>query len=65
MPFEHARGDGVDCGAVGDVARLGLAADLLRERLEPVGAAGEQDAEVAARREQAGDLDADTRTRRP
>ena len=61
MPLEHARGDGLDGGAVGDVAGLGLAAELLRERLEAIGAAGEQDAEVAAGREQAGDLGADAR----
>ena len=61
MPLEHARGDGLDGGAVGDVARLGFAAELLRERLESIGAAREEDAEVAPRREQAGDLDADAR----
>ena len=61
MPLEHARGDGLDGGAVGDVARLGLAAELLGERLEAVGASREQDAEVAAGREQARDLGADAR----
>ena len=61
VPLEHSCGDGLDGGAVGDVARLSLAAQLLRERLESIGAAREQDAEVAPRREQAGDLDADAR----
>ena len=61
MSLEDAGGDGLDGAAVGDVARLGLAAELLGERLEPVGPAGEQDAEVAPRCEQAGDLDADPR----
>jgi hypothetical protein len=32
VPLEHARGDGLDGGAVGDVAGLGLAPQLLRER---------------------------------
>ena len=61
VPLEHARGDGLDGGAVGDIARLRLAAQLLGERLEAVGASREQDAEVAARREQARDLGADAR----
>ena len=61
VPLEHTRGDRLDGGTVGDVAWLGLAAQLLRERLESIGAAREQDAEVAPRREQAGDLDADAR----
>ena len=61
MPLEDARSDRLDGDTVGDVARLGLAAELLSERLEPVGAAGEQDAEVAPRGQQAGDLDADAR----
>src|SRR5262249_57420896 len=41
--------------------RLGRAAELLRERLEALGAAGDQDAEVAARGKQARDLHADAR----
>src|SRR5205085_4836386 len=54
-------GNSLDGGAVGDIARLGLAADLLRQRLETSGSPGEQDAEVAAAGEQAGDLGADAR----
>src|SRR5205823_2637294 len=45
--------------AVGDVAELVLAAELLGQRAEPVLAPGEEDAEVAARREGAGDRGAD------
>jgi hypothetical protein len=61
VPLEHTRGNGVDSGAIGDVAGLGLASELLGERLETIGTAGEQDAEVAARCEQACDLHADAR----
>ena len=61
MSFEHAGGDGVDLGAVGDVAGLGLASCLVRELLQAIGAPREQDAEVAAGREQAGELGADAR----
>jgi hypothetical protein len=61
VPLEHTRGNGVDSGSIGDVAGLGLASELLGELLEAIGTAGEQDAEVAARSEQACDLHADAR----
>ena len=59
MALEDPGSDSFDRGSIGDVARLGLAADLLRDRLKPLGAPGDQDTEVAARREHAGDRSAD------
>ena len=61
MALEDARRDRLDRGAVGYVARLRLATDLRSELLEPVGPAGEQHAEVAARRQAPRDLDAESR----
>jgi hypothetical protein len=48
MSLRDARSGGLDLGAVGDVAGLGLAADLRRDSLEPLGPAGEEDAAPAA-----------------
>jgi hypothetical protein len=59
VPFANRRGRPLDGLAVGDVAELVLAAELLGERPQPVLAAGEEDAEVAARRKGAGDRGAD------
>ena len=44
VPLQHAGGEGLDGGAVADVARLGLGAGLLGERPEPVFPARDEDA---------------------
>ncbi len=59
MSLEHRCRRAVDGLAVGDVADLCLAAELLREGLQTLAAAGEQDAAPAAAGEPAGDLRAD------
>ena len=59
MPLEDSRRGAVDGLTVGDVAELVLAADLLRERAQPVLAPREQHAVPAAPREEPGDLRAD------
>ena len=48
MSLQDPRRDLVDLLAVGDVADLPLAADLTRQRLEPIRAPREQDAPPAA-----------------
>jgi hypothetical protein len=55
MPLEHRRRDAVDRRAVGDVAHLVLAVELLGECAEPVLAPREQDAAEPAPRELPGD----------
>src|SRR5207247_11096265 len=55
MPLAHHRSDALDGLPVADVAELVLAPELLGERAQPVLAPGEEDAEVAARGEGAGD----------
>jgi hypothetical protein len=47
MPLEHTRRDPLDRLAVGDVADLVLAVELLRQLTQPVLAAGEQHAAPA------------------
>ena len=59
VPLEHGRGDALDCAAVGDVADLVLAAELLGERAQPILAAREQDAVEPASREGTRDRGAD------
>jgi hypothetical protein len=59
MPRAHGRGDALDGLAVADVAELVLAAELLGERAQPLLAPREEDTEVAARGEGAGDRGAD------
>ena len=54
MPLEDAYGHLLHLSAVGDVADLGLAADLCRERLQPLLSPREQDAVPAAPCELAG-----------
>jgi hypothetical protein len=41
VALRDARGRRLDLGAVGDVAGLGLGADLRRDALEPLGPAGD------------------------
>ncbi len=53
VAFEDARGKRLDGSPVADVARLGLAACLLGQRAQPVGAAGDEDAVPAPGGEQA------------
>ena len=53
VTLEDACRERLDGRAVADVARLRLAAGLLGQRLQPVFAAGDEDAVPAARREQA------------
>ncbi len=48
MPLENARGYCLDCRAIGDVARLGFAAELLGQLAQAVGAPREEDAAIAA-----------------
>ena len=50
VALEDARGDRVDLGAIGDVAALPLAAELVRERAQPFLAAGDEHAAPAALR---------------
>jgi hypothetical protein len=64
MPLAYRRRDPVDRLAVADVADLELAADLLRERAQPLLAPREQDTPPAARRERARSCGADS-ARRP
>jgi hypothetical protein len=59
MPLAHRRRRSLDRFAVGDVADLGLAVELLGERAEPVLAARDEDASVAAGGESTGDRGAD------
>ena len=62
MTREDARGHLFDRLAVGDVAELVLAADLVRERPQALLAARQQDALPAAPGEQPRDLRADSAT---
>ena len=48
MPLADPRRGRLDLGAVGDVADLGLGADLGGDPLQPLGAAREEDAAPAA-----------------
>jgi hypothetical protein len=48
VPLTDARCGRLDLGAVGDVADLGLGAELGGDPLQPLGAAREQDAAPAA-----------------
>jgi hypothetical protein len=54
VAFADARGGGFDLGAVGDVAGLGLRAELLRYTLQALGSPREQDALPAAGDQEAG-----------
>ena len=60
MPLCDPGGDFVHLRAVGDVARLGLRADLGRHLLEPLGSAGDEHAVPASRGEKAGGRGSDS-----
>src|SRR5438067_2770719 len=51
MPLAHASGNGVDCTAIGDIAKFVFASDLLGERAQPILASREQHTRPAATRE--------------
>ena len=61
VPVEDPRREGVHLVAVGDVAKLDLAADLRRERAQPVLPAGDEDAPPPAPCEQPRDRLSDPR----
>jgi hypothetical protein len=63
MPSEDAGGHGVDGLAVGDVAELHLAAELVRQCPKPLLAARDEDAVPFLAREQPRDRLADARRR--
>src|SRR4029453_14041317 len=60
MSLRDPGGDLVHLRAVGDVARLGLRADLCRHLLEPLGSAGDEAAVPASRGEKAGGRSSDS-----